>query len=383
MKKSNKPIAVLFALIAVVSCGPKNESELSKKQSELAAKEKEMAKLRTEINKLQDEIEKLDTTPKDNAIGVRVLEILTDAFENSFEMQAMVESDKNVLITPEIPGRVIRILVKEGQKVTTGQALVILDGSVAQAQIAELENTMILAKENYDRIKILWDQKIGSEMQYLQAKNQYENLQKSLNTAKTQLGKYTLRSPISGQVDEIKVNVGELAGTMTGGAVMRVVNTNDLKLKANVSERYTTALKQGQKVNVFYPSLNKTVAEKITAVGNVIDINNRTFSVYVSANALKNQLKPNMLAIVSATDFVEEKVISIPTKLLLNDGTKDYVYALKKQGNKYIAYRAYVEVNRKFASHSLIASGLETGTLIVSEGYGGIVEGDEVKIITQ
>jgi RND family efflux transporter MFP subunit len=377
----------LFAIAVVAStliwgCNSNDSDVLAKKRKEYNELEKEVAKLSKKMLKLEGEIADLDTQAKANAIPIRVTEINPIAFENSFELQAIVESDNNVLITPEVPARVNRILVREGQKVSRGQVLAILDGSMAQAQIAELENAMLLSKENYDRLKNLWDQNIGSEMQYLQAKNQYENLQKSLQTAKVQLSKYTLRSPISGQVDEINVKVGELAGTMTGGAIMRVVNISNLKLKANVSERYSSVLRVGQKVTVNYPSLGLSGEEEITAVGKVIDINNRTFSIYTSANNHKAVLKPNMLAMVSANDFVENEAISIPTKLIRNDGSRDYVFAARKQGEKITAYRAYIEVNRKFASQSLISSGLEPGTLIISEGYGSVIEGDEVKIIT-
>lgn len=377
----------LFAIAMVVStliwgCNSNDTDVLAKKRKEYNELEKEVAELTQKMLKLEGEIAELDTQAKANAIPIRVTEINPIAFENAFELQAIVESDNNVLITPEVPGRVSRILVREGQKVSQGQVLAILDGSMAQAQIAELENAMVLAKENYDRLKNLWDQNIGSEMQYLQAKNQYENLQKSLQTAKVQLSKYTLRSPISGQVDEINVKVGELAGTMTGGAMMRVVNISDLKLKANVSERYSSVLRVGQKVSVNYPSLGLSGEEEITAIGKVIDINNRTFSIYTSAKNHRELLKPNMLAMVSANDFIEKEAISIPTKLIRNDGSRDYVFAVRKQGDKSIAYRAYIEVSRKFASQSLISSGLEPGTLIISEGYGSVIEGDEVKIIT-
>jgi RND family efflux transporter MFP subunit len=197
-------------------------------------------------------------------------------FKNPFDVQALVESDNNVMVSPEVPGVLVKLYVTEGQRVSKGQVVASMDARTANAQIVELEGALSLAKTNYEKLGKLWKQNIGSEMQYLQAKNQYENLQNSIKTAKSQAAKFTVRAPITGTVDAIMANEGELVGSMTGGPMMRIINMGDIKLKADVSEAYVGKIKTGQTVKVYYPSLKLTTEETVSAVGSVIDVNNRT-----------------------------------------------------------------------------------------------------------
>ncbi|MCB0735463.1 MAG: efflux RND transporter periplasmic adaptor subunit [Flavobacteriales bacterium] len=382
--KSTKILTVLTVLAVLISaCGGPKSSELDKKKEELAKKEKALADLKAEIKTLQTAIEQLDTEMRDNSIAVYAEELRKGEFKNPFQLQGLVESDQNVMITPEVPARITSIAVREGQHVEAGQVIAQLDASIAQSQVAELSSALTLAETNYLKQKSLWDQKIGSEMQYLQAKNQFDNLTKSLETAKKQLAKYTLRSPISGTVDEIMANAGELVGSMTGGPVARVVNLSSVKIKANVSEKYVDQIRKGQEVEVYLPSIDLTLREKVEAVGNVIDVNNRTFSVYVRPTSAKTRLKPNMLALITAYDFVESEVITIPTKLVRNDNGTDYVLTLEKRGDKRIVRKTPIEIEKEFASLTIVKSGLNAGDLIITEGYNSVVENDEVKIMNK
>ena len=378
-----KNIIIVIALAAILSaCGGKPKTSLEAKRGELDSLQTELVSLKDAIAQVQKEIVELDTNARPNAIAVMTKIVSKGEFKNPFEIQALVESDNNVMVSPEVPAKLTNIFVKEGQRVIKGQIVASLDGSTANAQIVELEGALSLAKTNYEKLKKLWDQNIGSEMQYLQAKNQYENLQNSIQTARTQLGKYSLRSPISGTVDAIMANEGELVGSMTGGPVMRIVNMNEIKLKANVSEAYVGKIKKEQMVTVYYPSLGVTSEEKVSAVGDVIDVNNRTFSIYVSPKNTK-MLKPNMLAIITAYDFEDTDAISVPTKLVRNDGTKDYILTVNTNGEKKTVVKSVVEVEQEFASKTIIKSGLESGSEIIIEGYNSVIEGDEVKVVTE
>jgi RND family efflux transporter MFP subunit len=376
-------IIALSILALFAACGGKNEGALDTKRAELDSLQSEMTTLRAAIAEVQAEIVKLDTNARPNAIAVMTKTVTKGQFKNPFDVQALVQSDNNVMVSPEVPGRLVRLYVKEGQRVTKGQVVASMDGSTANSQIAELEGALSLAKTNYDKLKSLWEQNIGSEMQYLQAKNQYENLQNSIKTAKTQAGKFTLRSPISGTVDAIMANEGELVGSMTGGPIMRIVNMGDIKLKANVSEAYVGKIKKGQKVKVYYPSLKLTTEETVSAVGNVIDVNNRTYSVYVTPRSNIKDLKPNMLAMITAYDFVDNDAMSVPTKLVRNDGDKDYILTVKTNGEKKTVEKTEVVIEKEFASETIIKSGLDAGSEIITEGYNSVIEGDEVKIITE
>ncbi len=382
MKLIKNITLVLTIAVVIASCGSKNEGTLAEKKKDLTNAEKSLDSIKTVIATLKEEIKELDTTAREKTFPVMVQEIAKGAFQNPFQIQGLVESDQNVLISPEVPANVVNIHVREGQRVSKGQLIASLDGSIASSQISELKNALELAEINFNKQSKLWEQKIGSEMQYLQAKNQYENLQKSLATAQAQLGKYSLRSPISGTVDEIMANPGELVGGMTSGPVARIVNLKDIKIKANVSERYIGQIKAGQSIMLNFPSLGLQMPEKVLAVSNVIDVNNRTFVVYVKPTKNLNLLKPNLLALITAYDYVDEDAISVPTKLVRTDGDKSFVFVIKEQGQKKIVEKRYIEIEKQFPSETLIKSGIEPGDLLITEGVNSVIVGDEVKIIT-
>ena len=374
----------ILSLVTLISaCGSKSENALEEKKAELETLTTEMNDLKETIAKVKGEIELLDTAARTNAIAVMALEINKSVYKNSFQVQGLVESDQNVLVSPEVPARILKILVKEGQHVTKGQIIANLDGSVASAQIAELEGALGLAKLNFEKTEKLWRQKIGSEMQYLQAKNQFENLQNSIKTARTQLGKYSLRSPISGTVDELMINEGEIAGGMTSGPVARIINLADIQVKANVSESYLGKLKKGQTVDLSFPSIGLTMTEKISSVSNVVDPSNRTFVIYVEPSKNLDKLKPNLLAMVTAYDFDNADAIVVPTKLVRNDGQQHFVYTIKSNGGKKTVEKRYIEIAQQFPSETVVKSGLETGDLVITEGVNSVIVGDEVKIITK
>jgi len=372
---------IALAAFLFVGCTPSPESDLDKKKEELTKAEASLDSINKVIAGLKAEIEELDTNARTKTFPVMVEEIQKGAFKNPFQIQGLVESNQNVMVSPEVPANVVKIHVREGQRVSKGQLIASLDGSVASAQISELENALTLAETNYKKQERLWNQKIGSEMQYLQAKNSYENLQKSLQTARTQLGKYSLRAPISGTVDAIMANPGELVGGMTSGPVARIVNLKDIKIKANVSEKYIGQIKVGQEVQVEYPSIGLKTKEKVVAISNVIDVNNRTFVVYVKPTQNLGQMKPNLLAMITAYDFVDEDAISVPTKLVRRFGENSFVFVVQEKGEKKIVERRVIEIEKQFPSQTIIKSGLEPGDILITEGVNSVIAGDEVKII--
>lgn len=374
---------LLATVLLITACSKKPKSELEAKRAELDSLQTELTALKSKIESVNAEIESLDTAARSNAIAVMASEIKKGAFKNPFQVQGLIESNKNVLVSPEVPGNVTKIYVKEGQKVSAGQIIASLDGSVAGSQIKELENSLSLAKISFEKQERLWKQNVGSEMQYLQAKSQYQALEKSINTAKAQMGKYTLRSPISGTVDEIMANPGELVGGMTSGPVARIVNLSDIKVKANVSEKYVGKIKAGQTVQVYFPSIGLTMKEKVSAVGNVIDVNNRTFVMYITPSQNLNQLKPNLLALVTAYDFEDSDAISVPTKLVRTDGEKYFIYTIKTNGEKKTVEKRYIEIEKQFPTETIIKAGLVEGDLIITEGVNSVIVGDEVKIISE
>lgn len=372
---------ITIAALVLAGCSSNSDSNLEKKRAELTDAEKALDSIQQVITDIKAEITALDTTARTKTFPVMVKTISKGAFRNPFQIQGLVESNQNVLISPEVPANVLSVMVKEGQRVSKGQVIATLDGSIAGAQIGELENALSLAKINYEKQERLWNKKIGSEMQYLQAKNQYENMEKSLTTARAQLGKYTLRSPINGTVDEIMANPGELVGGMTSGPVARIVNLKDIKIKANVSERYVGQIRKGQTVMLDFPSLGIQMTEQVSAVSNVIDVDNRTFVVYVKPSKNLDKMKPNLLTLITAYDYEDKEAISIPTKLVRTDGEKSFVFVVKTNGQKKIVEKRYIEIEKQFPSQTLIKSGLAEGDQLITEGVASVIVGDEIKII--
>ena len=378
-----KNISILLIILLATACGKKDITEIQHKQEQLTQKEKDLVTLKKEILDLKREIQSLDTNARDNAIAVMAIEIKKGVFKNPFEVQGIVKSDRNVLVSPEVPAKIIRLHIKEGQKVSKGQVIATLDGSIADAQINELEGSMELVKLNFEKQERLWNKNIGSEMQYLQAKNQYEQLQNAIQTAQTQLGKYSLRSPISGTVDEVMANEGEFVGSMTGGPVARIVNLSDIKIVASASETYLGKLKVGQEVSLSFPSIQLNTTEKVSAISNVINPNNRTFSFYVKPTKYIKMMKPNLLAMITAHDYEANDAISVPTKLIRVANGQHFIYTIKTNGNKRIVQKSIIQIDKQFPNKTIIKSGLAPGDMVITEGVNSVIVGDEVKIITE
>lgn len=369
-------LPVLFSLM--ISCGKDAES-LEGRKKELTELKKEISALQAKAKKLEAEINALDTTSV-KGFAVKVDTLSRKTYKNPFQVQGLVVSDEDVVISPEMGGLIKSILAKEGQTVQQGQVLATLDGSLVSAQISELEKALELATIAYDRQKALWDQKIGTELQYLQAKNNKESVERRLQTARVQAAKFQLRSPVSGVVDAVFANKGDMAGP--GAPVMRVVSTRQVKIKADVSEQYISHLKKNDQVSVFFPSLKKGSEERIQAVGSYINPNNRTFSIYITpSNATLKELKPNMLALITAYDFTKENALSVPTRLIRNDEGGSFILVATSKNGAYVVEKKYVEIEESFATETILLSGVEEGSLLITEGFQKVIPGDRIEII--
>lgn len=366
-------------LFLMMSCGNDTES-IEGRKKELTALKKEISKLQAKAKQLEAEIEALDTTEV-KGFAVKVDTLRRKTYKNPFQVQGLVVSDEDVVVSPEMGGIVKSILVKEGQNVQQGQILATLDASLVSAQISELEKALELAVIAYERQKALWDQKIGTEIQYLQAKNNKESLERRLQTTRVQASKFQLRSPVSGVIDALFTNKGDMAGP--GTPVMRVVSTRQIKIKADVSEQYISYLKKNDEVSVFLPSLKKGSEERIQAVGSYINPNNRTFSIYISPSPkISKELKPNMLALITAYDFAKENALSVPTRLIRNDENGTYILVASPSGKRsFVVEKKYVEIEESFATETILLSGVDEGTLMITEGFQKVIPGDRIEII--
>ena len=296
-------------------------------------------------------------------------------YEEFVEVAGTISSDRNILVSSEVGGTVTSLLVQEGQTVSAGQILLTTDDQIILKSIDELESAFNLAKTVYEKRKSLWDQNIGSEIEYLTAKNNMENLELRLNTTRSQWAKTQLRAPISGIVDEVITKKGEMAAP--GMPLLRVVNLNEVKIECDVSEAYVGKLKRGDKVQVTFPSIGMETAATIRSVGQVINPGNRTFSVEVTLSNADGVLKPNLLGYVKIREFMEADQVVIPTKYVQNGVEGPYVLTVKDG----VITKNNIKRGRSHNGLTQVLSGLDGGETLVAEGYRDAKAGDIAHVV--
>ena len=231
----------------------------------------------------------------------------------------------------------------------------------------------------YERQARLWEKSVGSEIQYLEAKNRKETLEKRMASANTRLEKTRIKSPFSGSIDSIPVKEGEFV--MTGMQLVRVVNLKNLYIKADVSERYVGKFKKGDNARVYLPAFEEYLDSRIDAVSDVIHLENRTFITEVSLNNLRYQVKPNMMVIVELTDYKNENATVIPTNIIQNDDQGQFVFTIRKDGDKQIAEKLHIETGKSYNNMTEVHQGINAGEIVVDRGFRELTNGIAVRIV--
>jgi len=337
--------------------------------------------LNIRIKELNEEITELDTTSGSNKRErvVSTKKLTRETFWHFFEVQGVVEADKNILITPEIPGIVKQIKVTEGQHVNPGQILIILATDIIRENINEVNTQLELANDLFKRQQRLWDQKIGSEVQYLEAKNKKKSLENKLKTLRSQLDKAYIKAPASGIIDEIIPKTGELASPSM--PVIRLVDLSTVYIRSDVSEKYIKAVRKGAKVLVQFPSLDEEVEATITQVGNFINPNNRTFKIKINLENPGNFKKPNLLAVIKIKDFEKDSVVSVPNAYLLADARGlAYVFIIEKDGAKNRAKKVFVESGLSYKGQTMVRKGLSGSEELITEGSRSVTDREIVVV---
>ncbi|MCS6968743.1 MAG: efflux RND transporter periplasmic adaptor subunit [Cytophagales bacterium] len=377
MTRFYRPMAIAVLLMAV-ACRQSAPDPLE-------AKRKRLAELKTQVNKLKEEIALIEAqlaaaSPTGAAKKlVEVTPIVLEDFAHYVEVQGNVSSSQNVMIAPEIPGIIVKRFVQVGDMVTKGQPIAEIDAESIRKNIAEIETRLELAQTVYQRQANLWNQKIGSEVQYLQAKNNMEALERALATAKTQLAKAIVRAPIDGMIEDLTQNVGEMANPSI--PIGRIVNISQVEINADVSEVYTTAVKRGDQVQVFFPALGKEMTLAIRMVGQYINPNNRTFKIQMRTDNPDGLIKPNMLAVIKIRDFFRKDAVVIPTYLIQQSAEGErFVYLARQSNGKYFAQRVPIKTGRSYGGKTLVEEGLSLNDQLITKGYNEVVHGDELQI---
>lgn len=373
---------LLFATVAAAAASCTSNDSASGDVAQLTARRDSLAsivaKAEGELSQIDLELASLDTTAQWNT--VTILAAGSSAFQHDFDIYGTVKSDQSVTLFPESAGRIQRVLVRSGQKVSAGQVLVELDNSVMQSTLAEIKTQLDLAQTLFDKQKRLWDQGIGSEVQYLQVKTQLEGLQKRLATAQKQAAMASLRAPFAGTVDELFLKAGEYAAP--GMAVARLVSSGGLRLELDVPETYITRLKVGQKIALNFNSIGLQTSASISQVGDFISADSRTFKVNVSLPS-NSQIKPNMMASAQVVDYSSKGVITVPNRLILQDSkgaNYTYLFVPAKNGLGKVERRELqLGVSNNDATEVL--GGLSLEEQIIDRGIRSVQTGETVKAV--
>ncbi len=362
-----KVIFLMSAVIIVLaSCGEKD------KKTQLADLKKQQAELTGKITTLEAEVAKSggDST-KIKVKDVELYTVKEGIFKNYVEVQGKVDAEENVQVNPEAMGVITGLYVKAGDRVSRGQTIAQIDDKVMRQNLAELQNRLDLANTLYQRQKNLWDQKIGTEVQFLNAKNQKDAAERSISTLKQQLNTYKVKSPISGTVDEMEWRLGQ--AVQPGAPGVRVVNGEKLKVKADMAETYSSRVNQGDEVEVLLPDAPDSLNSKVSFASKIIDAASRSFRVEVKLPA-KKSYRPNMLAILRVTDYKNNKAITVPVKAIQKGVDAEYVFVA--ENNK--AKRINIKKGSTSNGMTEITSGLKSGDQVITLGYNDLNEGDPI-----
>lgn len=366
-----KHALIIILMATLAACGGGKTSD---KKAELDKLKKEKATLDSKIAKLEEEVAKTDTTHKEKLVEVLVMPLTPKTFKTYIEIQGRIDADENVALTTEIPGTVTRINVKVGDHVSKGQILAETDTRNTQQQLAAMQASLSLVNQLYERQKGLWDQKIGTEVQFLQAKTIKEATEASVGSVQEQLRMSKIISPIDGTVDLVNLKVGD--ATSPGRGAINVVNFSNLKVKADVAETYAFRVKNGNEVLVLFPDMKDSITSTIHYASRGIDKLTRTFAVEVLLDG-KKEYHPNTVAKLKINDFQSAKPeLIVPVKFIQRSTDESYVM-LAENGK---AVKKTVTVGREYSGNAEITSGLKEGDEIITEGYDLVNEGDKINV---
>lgn len=372
-KTLQKGFIAMIAIAVLVACGGGDTD----KKAELEMLKTEYSALGEKIKTLEAEIAATDTTQKFKIKDVYVTEVQPVVFRHFIDVQGAVDADESVDIPAAAMGKVKRVLVNEGDGVSAGQLLAEIDHDASTSQLNSMQPALDLAVEAYNRQKRLWDQKIGSEMQLLQAKSQKDMLEQQVKSLREQIDLSYIKSPISGSVDMVALKVGEVVAP--GVPVIRVVNLSGLKVKGQIAESYASKVKKGNPVILHFPDINKDVESKITFTEKVIDPMTRSFTAEAALTGDNADYHPNMVSILKIIDYENPKALVLPVNTLQNVNDEHFVYIAVVEGNGTVAKKKVVQVGSIYNGQAEILSGLSANDKVVTTGQLDLVDGMHIR----
>lgn len=373
MKAMNKILFFSVLVLFAVAC-----SSPTDKKSELVKLKKEHDALSLKIKALETELKLSDSTSDSKVTSVSVTEAKPAEFNHYLEVQGKVDGEDNIAVSAQMAGAITAVYVKEGDVVRKGQVLAQLDNSVLQQQVDNMKQQLAFATNLYVKQKALWDQQIGSEVQYLTSKNTKENLEKSLAALNDQLEMTRIKSPINGSVEEVNLKVGQMASP--GLPAVRVVNFSQAKVVAEIAEAYAQKVKPGNKVIVFFPDFNTEIISQIRFTSKYINPVNRTFLTEVRLGPSKVEYRANMMAVVKINDYHSASAFTVPVTLIRESQSGKYIYVSKEENGKLVARRLPVTVGSTYNGLAEITNGISAGDRIITTGFTSLIDGELIQV---
>ena len=365
-----KVLSILI-ILALASCAGNKQAEvdkLKKQQQSISEKIKNLEKSLTS---------KSDSTIDRNATLVVVSAIEPSTFNHYIEVFGKLDGDQNIGVGAKMAGTVEDIYVKVGEKVTKDQVLVKMENQVLRKSLQEMESSLKLVTDLYNKQKALWEQKVGSEVQYIQAKSNKEGMEARYASMKEQLDMSLIKSPINGSLEELNVKIGQTL--MPGISVIRVVNFTSVKVVADLAESYATHVTVGDKVLIYFPDLKTEAPASVNFASRYINPVNRTFSV--EAHLIKEipSLKANMVVVLKINDYKAEKALTIPVDLIRNDQTGSYLFVAQKNSSKTVARKVSIQTGQSYAGITEVVKGLKPGDRLITVGYQDLEDGEAIR----
>lgn len=382
-------ILIVFAIL-LASCSKKQTSnvediistnnleEIRKKKSELDRKQQEIT---LQINELNKKISELDTNKKIPLITT--LTTTAEVYKHYVELQGDVKTKKNVLVYPEIQGVLEKVFVKEGDRVIKGQVIAKIDDGGLSEQLAQMEATANLAKTTYERQKRLWEQKIGSEIQFLQAETNYISQKNAVDQMKKMLEKSEVVAPFNGIIDDVIKEEGTVVAPGPGAELFRIVNLQNMYIETDVPESYLPSVTKGSAVEVSFPILGKRLLAKVRQTGNFIDPANRTFKVQIDIPNVDSSIKPNLTSKLKINDYTNEEAILIPQSVISENAKgQQYIYKVENLKDSIgVVKQVIIKTGKAQGDFIEVLDGLSVGDQIVEEGARTVKNNQEVKVL--
>lgn len=369
-----KKIIIYTALVAfLVSCSATTDkkAELEKLKAQREALNTQIAQLETEVN--PDGI-KADV----KAVSVKITPATECVFNHFIQVQGIVDGDQNIAVSPQMAGIVTAVYVKEGTQVKKGQVLAELDAQIVKQSLEEVNTQLALATSIFEKQSALWEKKIGSEVQYLQAKSTKESMEQRASTIKEQLKLAKIVSPISGTVESVPLRVGQMASPGMPTSTIRVINMNVAKISAEVAETYATRIKNGNPAIVSFPDLGKDIETTLNFTSRYIDPTNRTFKVECKIATRDVELRANMIAYVKIKDYTNEKAFCLPVNYVQSNQDGKFVYIATQNGNDWNAEKRMIKTGMDYDGTIEVTEGITAGDKIITSGFQSLNPGEKI-----